>query len=177
MTAVDTDGTLYAGQVANDPDAVAVYQQFAAGTTFFSGEVVALYSECLAATAGGSGDTVSFMKLPAGTIIVGGWMYIEDGLQADNKLSNLGIIYEDGDGTDNDEALIQNIDCYDGATGIATILQALPTGALYLIGQDATTVPYKVTGGIATVTLTTEDAVLVTNKDMKLCLYVIWPGV
>jgi hypothetical protein len=177
MTAVDTDGTLYDAREANDPGGVSVYQQFAE-TTYMTGQVVALYSELLSHDAGGgTGDTISYMKLPPGTFIVGGWFYVENGLQADNKLSNLGIIYEDGDGTDNDEALLQNIDCYDGATGLTAGLGALPAGNLYMIGKDCTTVPYKVTGGIGTVTLTTEDSALVTAKDTKLCLYVIWPGV
>ena len=176
MTAVDTDGTLYDAREANDPGGVSVYQQFAE-TTYITGQVVALYSECLAMTAGGTGDSCSFMKLPSGTFIVGGWLYIENGLQADNKLSDLGVVYEDGDGTDDVNCLIQNIDCYDGATGIVSGTEALPTGNLYHIGKDATLVPYKVTGGIGTVTLTTQDALVVTNKDLKLCLYVIWPGV
>jgi len=179
MTAVNTDGTLYTAQEANDPDGVAVYQQFTQGTNYFSGPATVLFSQCLAMTAGGTGDTRSFMKLPKGTVILGGWLFLEDGLQADNKLCNLGVIYEGGETgtTDNDECLLANLDCFDGATGLISVNAALPTGSWWPIGQDTTTVPYVVTGGVGTVMLTTEDALVVTSKDLKLMLIVILPGV
>jgi len=177
MTAVDTDGSLYNNQEDNYGVARPTFQTLAGGTTFFQGKVVAMYSECLAATAGGTGDTVSFMKLPPGTVILGGWFFFEDGLGAgDGNTADLGIVYEDSDGTDDIDCLGDGIDIYDGNTAPVAILQAVPTGSVYYIGQTTTAFPYKVTGGIGTVTLTTLAAAIVTAKDMKICLYVILPG-
>ena len=178
MTAVDTDGSLYdAQEAAGLPSGNMFHQDRTEGTTFFVGPLSFVYSEVLSAGVGGTGDTLSLMKLPNGTVILDGWVFVEDGLQAANKLSNLGIIYEDGDGTDNDEALIQNMDLSDGATGTIADLDALPAGALWILPQDCTNLPYKVTGGVGTVTLTTEDSAFIASKDFKICLMVIMPGV
>jgi len=178
MTAANTDGTLYAQEVASQPnDGDAAYQKLAAGTTFFSGKMYALYSQCLSATAGGAGDTVSFMKLPKGTVILGGWFYFEDGLGADDDDSaDLGIVYEAGDGTDDIDALGDGIDIYDGNTAPVAVNAAIPAGSFYPMGITTTVFPYKVTGGVGTVTLTTLTDAIVAAKDMKICLYVILPG-
>ena len=175
MTAVDTDGSLYNQQEVYAGD-IGSFQTLANGTTFFSGKLTVLYSELLSATAGGTGDTVSFMKLPSGTVILGGWFFFEDGLGAgDGNTADLGIVYEDSDGTDDIDCLGDGIDIYDGQTAPVADA-ALPAGSLYHLGQTTTAFPYKVTGGIGTVTLTTLAGAIVTAKDMKLCLHVILPG-
>ena len=177
MTAVNTDATLYDAQEANDPGNVAVYQKLAAGTTFYSGKVTALYSQLLSLTGGGTGDTVDFMRLPEGTIIVGGWFYFETGLGGtDNDTADLGIIYEASDGTDDIDCMCNGIDIYDGASVVVGLTGALPAGFTFMLGSDTVAFPYKVTGGTGTVQLISKAGAFVTAKDMKIMLLVILPG-
>jgi hypothetical protein len=170
MTAVDTDGTLYNAQESGNPGNAPAMVTEAAGTTFFTGKLTAVYSELLSATAGGTGDTVSFMRLPEGTVILGGWLYFEDGLGADDgDLADLGVVYEASDGTDDVDCLLDGIDIYDGQTS-PLAQEALPAGSIIQLGSTTTAFPYKVTGGIGTVQLITLTDAIVTAKDMKLCL-------
>jgi len=137
--------------------------------------MVALYSELAAVTGSGAvGDYIDFMKLPQNTVIVGGFMYIENGLGGDNETVSLGIIYEDSDGTDDPNALVELADVYDGATAVVGQVAALPAGFNYFL--SSANVPYKVTGGVGTVRLTSNTDALDTNKDSKVILYVILPA-
>ena len=176
MTAVDTEGTLYVQQEAYGPYGGG-YKTEGQVVTFAMGKAVVLYSQLLAATAGGTGDTVSFMKLPVGTIILDGQLYIENGLGGtDDDTASLGIIYEDGDGSDDSTILNAAFDIYDGADTAPLGVAALPTGFMYYLPQHNAGFPYIVAGGIGTVTLTTLDGAIVTAKDMKLWLTVLIPG-
>jgi hypothetical protein len=117
------------------------------------------------------------MKLPENAVILGGWLYCEDGLGAgDGNTADLGVVYEASDGTDDVDCLLDGIDIYDGQTDPIGV-NALPAGTMWTIGQTTTAFPYKVTGGVGTVQLITKSAAIVTAKDMKLCLFVILPGV
>lgn len=145
------------------------------GADFAIGPVQAIYSELASLTGGGgAGDTVQFMKLPDGTYILGGWIYTEDGLIADGNSADLGVIYEDGDGTDDDDCLAEDLDVFDGADTGGT--PAVPAGSVHALPQSLTPQPYKVDGGVGTVTLTSVGDAFVTAKDVKLCLYVVFPA-
>jgi hypothetical protein len=174
--ATDTDASLYNAQEVSNPGNARVMMVEGAGTTYFTGHMTCLYSECLSATAGAINDTISFMRLPPGTIIVGGWLYWEDGLSAtDNALGDLGVVYEASDGTDDVDCIFDGLDIYDGQTA-PLALPALPAGSLMPVGATTTAFPYVVTGGIGTVQLINLTDAFVAAKDVKLCLYVILPG-
>ena len=150
--------------------------QHVIGTNYGMGKVTAIWSEEDSVAGGGAvGDTLDFFKLPDGTLIVGGWLYTEDGFGgSDGELADLGVIYEDSDGTDDADCLIDGADIYDGADGVGTI-DALPAGTLHKVGSDVAAFPYKVDGGWGTVRLTAMSGDFVTAKDVKLVLYVILP--
>ena len=149
--------------------------QHVKGSNYGMGKVTAVWSEeDSVAGGGGASDTLDFMKLPPGTIVVGGWLYAEGGLGADNVTAQLGVVYEDSDGTDDEDAFIDAFDIYDAATGSGKIT-GLPTGTHWKVGGDVEAFPYVVDGGWATVQLIASGA-LVTAKDCKLILYVILPA-
>jgi hypothetical protein len=178
MPAVNDTATLYDAQIAVEmPDRLMKMMDLS-GADYAMGPLDCLYSELAAhAGSGAAGDTIQFMRLPPGTLIVGGWLYWEDGLGADdNDAADLGIIYEDGDGTDNADCLADGIDIYDGEAATGGALEALPTGSWYPLGSDFEVFPYKVTGGWGTVTLTSVTDAFITNKDVKVILYCILPA-
>ncbi len=178
MTNYSTDASLLDYQKTIDANAKQlVFKHEVEGgdnQTFGMGRMTVAYSELESATAGdAAGDMIKFGKLPPGTLVVGGWLYTEDGLVADNSTIDLGILYEDGDGTDDLDAFIDGADAYDGADTGA--VPALPAGSLHVVGSDVATFPYLVTGGWGTVQLITLTTQIVTAKDVKLWLYVILP--
>jgi hypothetical protein len=180
MALKNDDGSLYDEQEAtgtrpfNDE-----YMKMArlSGSDFAIGQVHAIYSELASVTgSGAANDTVDFCKLPDQTWIVGGWLYTEDALHADNSNCDLGVVYEGGEsGTTNDgNCLCDAIDTNDGAdTGS---VDALPAGSYHMIGQDVETFPFKVDGGVGTVRLLANTTALLASKDIKLVLYVIFPA-
>jgi hypothetical protein len=178
MTAVASDASLYDYQesiVSNAKALVAKTEtKGGASQNYGQGKMSVLYSEIASITGGGAGDTIDFMKLPPGTLIVGGDLYTEDGLQADNSTADLGVIYEDGDGTDDGDALCDGIDTNDGADSGTT--DALPAGSYHMVGQDVAKFPYLVTGGWGTVRLLANTSAFVTAKDIKLVLFVVLPA-
>ncbi len=179
MTAVADDASLYDYQesIVSNAKALVHKTETAGGSSqnYGQGKMTVLYSELAAVTgSGGAGDTIDFMKLPPGTLVVGGWLYTEDGFGADNVTIDLGVAYEDSDGTDDTDAFIDAVDVYDGATGDGK-LDALPAGNLWKVGSDVAAFPYLVTGGWGTVRLTS-SAALITSKDCKLVLQVIMPA-
>lgn len=164
MAIKSDNASLYAAQVA-----VPLTKQ---QPTVFGGRLRVAYSYIASLTGGGEQyDYVNLMKLPAGAVIVGGWLYTEDGLGDDNDVADLGIIYEKGDGTDDGDALIDGIDVYDGATGDGK-LDALPAGNIWLIGSDVEVFPYTCTHE-ATVRLTNMTGDFKTAKDIKCCIYYV----
>lgn len=145
------------------------------GADYAIGPVQAMYSELASfAAGGGAGDTIQFMKLPNGTYILGGWLYTEDGLIADTNSADLGVVYEDGDGTDDVDCLADGIDVFDGADSGGT--PALPAGSIHQLPQDVLVAPYKVDGGVGTVELLSIGSAFVTAKDVKLMLLVVFPA-
>jgi hypothetical protein len=178
---VETDASLLDYQETIDANAKQLVFKHetkgGSGQNYGMGVMKVLYSELASATAGdnGAGDTINFFKLPPGTLVVGGWLYCEDGLgNTDGDLADLGVIYEDGDGTDDVDAFLDGADIYDGQTS-PLAQEALPAGSRYHIGADVAVFPYLVTGGWGSVKLTTVTNVIVTAKDVKLCLFVILP--
>jgi hypothetical protein len=174
MAIIPDTGTLYDAQAAAEMPPRLVKMMDLAGADYAMGQLHCLYSELASFAAGGqAGDYIDYFKLPPGTLIVGGWFYWEDGLGgADNDAADLGIVYEDGDGTDDVDALCDGLDIYDGQTSPLAVQEALPTGSWMPVGTDVEVFPYKV----ATVRLTSVSAALVTAKDTKLVLYVILPA-
>jgi hypothetical protein len=182
MTAVTFDASLLDYQETIDSNAKQLVFKHevegGSGQNYGVGRMTALYSEeDSVAAGGGANDKVDFMKLPPGTLIVGGWLYVENGFCAtDNALANVGITYEDSDGTDDVDCLVAGIDTYDGASVTVGQVSSLPTGFTYQLGVTNTgAFPYLVTGGWGTVRLTQATAAIVTAKDVKICLYVILP--
>lgn len=175
MAATDTDGTLYDLQEVSNPNSAKAFT-FENGTNAYTGKMVAMYSVCTSATAGAAGDTISFMKLPPGAVIIGGWMYWEDGLGADDgDLADLGVVYEASDGTDDVDCIADGLDIYDGQTS-PVAQEALPAGSMISLPTDVAAMPYVVTGGVGTVQLLSLTDAFVTAKDVHLMLYVILPG-
>ena len=178
MTNYTTDASLLTYQETIDANAKQLVFKHevegGSGQNYGMGKMTVLYSELASATAGdAAGDTVHFFKLPPGTLVVGGWLYTEDGLVADNSTLDLGVVYEDGDGTDDVDAFIDGADGFDGADTGA--IPGLPAGSMHIVGSDVATFPYLVTGGWGTVQLITITTQIVTAKDIKLWLYVILP--
>jgi hypothetical protein len=164
MAVVTDNASLYAAQIATP----LTKQQPSA----FSGRMRVAYSYIASLTGSGeAGDYVNLMKLPAGAVIVGGWLYTEDGLGDDNDVADLGIYYDDAAGTDDVDALIDGIDVYDGATGDGK-LDALPAGNIWLIGSDIAAFPYTCTHE-ATVVLTNTSGDFKSAKDIKCCIYYV----
>lgn len=176
MAAKTDDATLYAQQEALGFPARWEERSIATGASaYYAGKMFCFHSRIAAVTGGGAaGDKIQFMKLPKGAVIVGGWLYVENGLGVDGELADLGVYYEDSDGTDDADCLIDGLGVFDGADGVGTVT-ALPAGTLHIVGSDLEVFPYKVTGGWGTVTLTSLSGDFITNKDVALTLYVIMP--
>lgn len=174
MTAVSSDGTLYDAQEAANPGNAPALWTMDSTLNYGVGKMTVLWSRMASVTGGGAGDTIHFMRLPPGTLIVGGWLYTEDGLQADNSTADLGIVYEASDGTDDVDCLLDGIDTNDGADTPG--LAAFPAGTIQKVGHDIAAFPYLVTGGIGTVQLYANTSAFVTAKDSVLVLYVVLPG-
>jgi hypothetical protein len=130
------------------------------------------YSHIASLAGGGEQfDYVYLMKLPKGAYIVGGWLYTEDGLGDDNDVADLGIVYENGDGTDDEDCLIDGLDVYDGADTVA--IPALPAGSIHLIGTDVEAFPFGPLEGEGTVKLTNMTGDFKTAKDVKCWIYYV----
>ena len=112
MAAVADNATLYTEQLVDglrpfNNEYYKLSQFF--GADYAIGPMCAMFSELATVTGGGgAGDTVDLMKLPNGTYILGGWIYTEDALIADTNSADLGVIYEDGDGTDDADCLAED---------------------------------------------------------------------
>jgi hypothetical protein len=173
--AVNDTATLYDAQIAAEMPGRLVRMMDLSGADYAMGKMHVLYSELASFVAGGAaGDTIQFFKLPPGTYIMGGYLYTEDGFHADASTADLGVVYEDGDGTDDVDALADGLDTNDGADTGA--IPALPAGSIHFLCQDVEVAPYQVTGGWGTVTLTALTSAFVTAKAVKLILYVILPA-
>lgn len=178
MAAVADNATLYTEQLVDglrpfNNEYYKLSQFF--GADYAIGPMCAMFSELATVTGGGgAGDTVDLMKLPNGTYILGGWIYTEDALIADTNSADLGVIYEDGDGTDDADCLAEDLDVFDGAdTGGSP---AVPAGSIHLLPNAVSTTPYKVDGGVGTVRLTSVGAAFAADKDIKICLFVVFPA-
>ena len=175
MALKNDKASLYVAQEADLAPLRALNAQIRGGSDYAMGKAYALYSELAAFAAGGQdGDLIYYFKLPPGTWIIGGWFYAEDGLTANASHIDLGVIYEDADGVDDVDALIDGMDAYDGTDCAAH--PVLPTGGMHIIPQDVAAAPYLVTGGWGTVVGYSDGAALVTSKDTKLVLFVILPA-